>query len=77
MRLGIWLVAVYFGLVLMTGWLFWLERKDIKITRWNRIKTMLFHPVYIITYLIAICRIPLIKNKWEVITHHASVQEKQ
>ena len=77
LRLGIWLVAVYFGLVLMTGWLFWLERKDIKITRWNRIKTMLFHPVYIITYLIAICRIPLIKNKWEVITHHASVQEKQ
>ena len=68
-RLGILLCAVYFGIVLFTVWLFHIEKKDVEITRGNKIKTVFFHPVYLLSYLIALCRIPLIKNKWEVIEH--------
>ncbi len=68
-RLGALLGAVYAIIALFTVWLFCVEKRDIRITRWNRIKTVFFHPVYLLSYLIAICRIPLIKNKWEVIEH--------
>lgn len=74
-RLGIWVAVVYLLIVLFTVWLFHLEKKDIHITRWNRIKTVFFHPVYLFTYLIAVCRIPLIRNKWEVIEHKGSTEE--
>lgn len=73
-RLGVLLGAVYALIALFTVWLFHTEKKDISITRWNKIKTVFFHPVYLFTYLIAICRIPLIKNKWEVIEHKCSVE---
>ncbi len=66
--------AVYALIVLFTVWLFHLEKKDVCITRWNLIKTVFFHPVYLFTYLIAVCRIPLIKNKWEVIKHKGSTE---
>lgn len=69
LRLGVLLGTVYVLIALFTVWLFYLERKDIHITRRNKIKTVFFHPIYLFTYLIAICRIPLIKNKWEVIEH--------
>lgn len=74
LRIGILLGSVYFVIALFTVWLFSLEKKDIRITRWNKVKTVFFHPVYLLTYLIAVCRIPLIKNKWEVIEHKASVE---
>ena len=77
LRLGILLGSVYLVIALFTVWLFRLEKKDIKITRWNKIKTVLFHPIYLVTYLIAVCRIPLIKNKWEVIKHKGSTEATQ
>ncbi len=73
-RLGAVVGAVYMGIVLFTVWLFHIEKKDIRITRRNKLKTIFFHPVYLFTYLIAICRIPLIKNKWEVIRHRGSTE---
>ncbi len=74
LRLGILLSSIYLAIALFTVWLFCCEKKDIHITRWSRIKTVLFHPVYLLTYLIAVCRIPLIKNKWEVIEHKGSME---
>ena len=68
-RLGALVGAVYLIIVLFTVWLFHVEKKDVSITRANKIKTVFFHPVYLLSYLIALCRIPLIKNKWEVIEH--------
>lgn len=69
LRLGVLLGTVYLGIVLFTAWLFHVEKRDVKITRRNKVKTVFFHPVYLFTYLIALCRIPLIKDKWEVIAH--------
>ena len=68
-RLGALLGGVYLAIALFTVWLFHIEKKDIDITRRNKIKTVFFHPVYLLSYLIALCRIPLIRNKWEVIEH--------
>lgn len=69
LRLCVLLGAIYLMIALFTVWLFRIEKKDVKITRWNKLKTVFFHPVYLLSYLIAVCRIPLIKNKWEVIEH--------
>jgi hypothetical protein len=77
LRLGIFLGSVYLSIVLFTVWLFHLEKRDIRITRWNKIKTVFFHPVYLLSYLIAVCRIPLIRNKWEVIKHTETGEVKQ
>ena len=74
LRLGLFLSGVYLAIVLFTVWLFKLEKKDIRITRWNMIKTVFFHPVYLFSYLISICRIPLIHNKWEVINHTETME---
>ncbi len=68
-RLGALLGALYLIIALFTVWLFHVEKRDIKITGWNKLKTVFFHPVYLLSYLIALCRIPLIRNKWEVIEH--------
>ena len=68
-RLGLALGALYFGIALFTAWLFYIERKEIDITRAGRIKATLFHPVFLASYLVSVCRIPLMKNKWEVIEH--------
>jgi len=76
LRLGIALGAIYLGIVLFTAWLFHAERKDIDITRAGRIKATLFHPVFLATYLLAVCRIPLIKDKWEVIEHTVVTEPK-
>jgi cellulose synthase/poly-beta-1,6-N-acetylglucosamine synthase-like glycosyltransferase len=74
LRLGCWVACVYVVILLFTAWLFFVEREDIRISRWNKLKAVLFNPIYLFTFVIAVCRIPLIKNKWEVIRHHSNAE---
>lgn len=69
LRIGCVVAGAYLVMALFTVWLFAKEKKDIGISRWNKLKTVFFNPVFLFTFVIAVCRIPLIKNKWEVIKH--------
>ena len=65
--------AMYLAFILFTQYLFFIDRKYIKITPWNRFLVTLFHPVFMFTYINAAVRAPFVKNKWEKIEHSINV----
>lgn len=68
-RLGATLLTVYIIIAIFTAYLFHLEGDNIKIKRKNKIKTVFYHPIYLVTYVVAAVRTFFIKNEWEVIEH--------
>lgn len=68
-RIGIILAAVYLGVLVFTAYLFYIARAFIKITKWNRIKSVLYSPIYWVSYLPVVIRALFTKNKWEVVEH--------
>lgn len=67
------LIATFGGLyiltVIFTAILFFLERKTIKIKKWNKFKVTLFHPIFLLTYINAAIRAIFTKSSWDRIDH--------
>lgn len=68
-RIGITLGVIYFGVMAFMAYLFYIARAFIKITMWNRIKTLLISPIYWCSYIIVVIRALFTESKWEVIEH--------
>ena len=63
------ILAIYLLFVLVTVYLFIIDRKTIKITKWNRIKVIFFHPIFMVTYVHAAIRAIFVKPSWDKIEH--------
>ena len=61
--------AIYIFLVLFTCFLFIIDRKTIKIKKWQRFKVILFHPIFMVTYVHAAIRALFVKASWDRIEH--------
>ena len=68
-RLGACLGTLYLGLALLAALLLYMDRKAVDMRPINKIKTVLFHPIFLISYVVAAVRALFIGNKWEVIRH--------
>ncbi len=66
--------SIYLVFVLFTGYLFYIDRKTIRIRKWQRIKVILFHPIFMVTYVISAIRAIFVKPKWEKIEHTINVK---
>lgn len=69
LRLVLLIGAVYVFLVLFTVLLFILDRKTIRIKKWQRIKVIFFHPIFMVSYVPAAIRALFVKPKWDRIEH--------
>lgn len=69
MRLLLLIGAIYVFLVLFTILLFILDRKTIKIKKWQRIKVIFFHPIFMVSYVPAAIRALFVKPNWDRIEH--------
>lgn len=63
------ILAIYLLFVFVTIYLFIIDRKTIKIKAWNRIKVILFHPIFMVTYVHAAIRAIFVKPSWDKIEH--------
>ncbi len=61
--------AVYVLFMLLTTFLFIIDRKTIKIKKWQRIKVIFFHPIFMASYVIAAIRAIFVKASWDKIEH--------
>lgn len=61
--------GIYVFIALFSVWLFHIDKKDVDITTRNKVKAVLYHPIFLVTYLVAVARTFFIKDKWEVIEH--------
>ena len=61
--------AIYIFLVLFTCFLFLVDRKTIRIKKWQRFKVTLFHPIFMFTYVYAAIRAIFVKASWDKIEH--------
>ena len=68
-RLAATLGGIYVFIVLFSLWLFYIDKKDVDITTGNKIKAVLYHPFFLVTYVVAVVRTLFIKDRWEVIEH--------
>ena len=68
-RLTSVLGLAYVGLMLFTAYLFRMEGENIKISGFNKLKTIIYNPIYLASYVVAVVRVFFIKNRWEVIEH--------
>ncbi len=69
MRILFVLLAAYlFGMV-FTLYLFKIEKGNIDINRKNKALTVLYHPFFLLTYVVAAIRSIFIPDKWEKIEH--------
>lgn len=61
--------GLYLFGVIITIMLFILDRKTIKIKFWNKIKVILYHPFFMLTYVNAAILAIFTKSKWTKIEH--------
>lgn len=69
LRIGIVLGLIYLIMMIATVVLLKIEGDKIKITFRNKVKTVLLHPFFLITYVVSALRALFTKSKWEVIEH--------
>ncbi len=75
-RLLFVLVLIYALILLFTVFLFRKEGDAIDITKKNKIKTVLYHPFFLLTYVVSAVRCLFVKDKWEVIEHTSGTPKK-
>ncbi|MBQ7226435.1 MAG: glycosyltransferase family 2 protein [Clostridia bacterium] len=68
-RIIIVLGLVYLIIMLLTVYLFHIEKGRASITSKNKVKTVFYHPIYLASYVVAALRALFIKNRWEVVEH--------
>lgn len=61
--------GVYGFIALLTVYLLIVERKTMDITPFMRVKAVLFHPLFLFTYVACAVRAIFMKNRWEKIDH--------
>lgn len=61
--------AIYLFFVLFTIFLFILDRKTIRIKKWQRIKVIFYHPIFMVSYVHAAIRALFVKANWDKIEH--------
>jgi len=63
------LMAIYLAFTVFTCYLMYIDRKTMKIKFWNRILVILFHPIFMFTYINSAIRCLFVRDKWERIEH--------
>lgn len=73
-RLGTVLLVVYIAIALFTVCLFRVNGKYIRITKRNEVNTILFHPVFLASYVIVAIRALFVRSSWEVVEHSINME---
>ena len=65
---------IYVILMIVTVWLLAVEGKRINMSKRSKVRAVLVHPLYLLTYVIAAVRALFTKKKWEVIEHVSATE---
>lgn len=70
-------VAIYLFFILFTIYLFILDRKTIKIKKFQRLKVIFYHPIFMTSYAYAAIRALFVKPTWDKIEHTINKDENE